>query len=411
MLTQKRIEQHQKARELMDASSFHSASEVIINAIHDYGPHVGLLSDLASSAYLGGQIDLFVRTTKELQTQFEAHQNFLSDRSYMRTCLSLGKLLEEIGEVAMALSLYERALTDRKFFQLSQIAFCQKVQIQILRLKAYLGIRSDLGDIYQNCAQMSATDADLGIEIDHGLMLAECQLLGVDAARERFQTLLGKAERKTDLRLIYFDLTEELLRLDQKPPELPFKLTDLDYFEKVLFFMSASNEFTMSIQELQKVQKKMSPMCYLRVCVLNLSRNAQPEIRRQILLLLEGLSSESRQVLLRKWAVELGTARARLPMKLDLTSLSLNGQTLPLIAEGFEQKCLMLLKDQRSWTTEDLIQKAFNIIPDEFALERLRVAILRLNKKLAKLTGLPKTLQHSKLKVSLHSEVEINSES
>ena len=70
MMKQKRMDQHQKARLLMDSSAYSSASEVIIEALHDYGPHVGLLSDLASSAYLGGQIDLFVRTTKELQSQF-----------------------------------------------------------------------------------------------------------------------------------------------------------------------------------------------------------------------------------------------------------------------------------------------------------------------------------------------------
>lgn len=406
-MKQQRMELHQKARELMDKSSFASASKVILSALHDYGPHVGLLSDLASSAYLGGQIDLFVRTTKELHSQFESNHGYLSDKSYMQTCLSLGKLLEEIGEVAIALSLYERALSDRKVFLFSHLPFCQKVQVQILRLKAYLGIRSELAEIYQSSSQISQSDSDLQIEIDHGLMLAECQLLGLQTAKERFLCLLEKIEKKTDMRLVYFDLSEEMLRVGQKPPQLPFALNELDHFEKILFFMSSSADFTMSIQELQKMQKKMSPLCYLRICVLNLSRDAQPEIRKQILLLLEGLSQSSRQLLLKKWAVELGTTNAKLCLKLCPTALSLNGQSIHVASESFEQKCLHAFAKERSLSVECMIQSTFNIIPDEFALERMRIAILRLNKKLAQLTGLPKTIQYTRSKVSLHPEVEI----
>ncbi len=407
MKTEKRISQHAEARHLMDSNSFHQASALILNTIQDHGPHVGLLCDLASSAYLGGQIDLFIRTTRELQNQFQTHQHLLSDKSYMRTCIALGKLLEEIGEVSSALELYQKALLDRPFFQMTQLAFCQEVQVQILRLKSFLGLRSELGEIYQNCAMMSEPDSDLGIEIDHGLMLAESQLLGMEAAQERFRALQIRMEKKTDLRLVYFDLTEELLRQQMAPIDLPFSISELDHFERILFFMSSSRDFSMSLKELQKVQKKMSPLCYLRICILNLSRNNQPEIRRQILLLLEGLGSDSRQVLLKKWSRELSEVKIRTQLQLSAQAVSLQGQSLPLTAGSFELNCLQALMSHRNLSTERMIELGFGIQIDEFAFERLRIAVLRLNKKLSKLTGIPKTLLYSRTQVSLHSEVEI----
>jgi len=103
----------------------------------------------------------------------------------------------------------------------------------------------------------------------------------------------------------------------------------------------------------------------------------------------------------------LGSTKSNVLLKLSPNSLGYDGQNLPLINEGFEQKCLQLLTTQRSFSLAEMIRSTFNIISDEFAYERLRIAILRLNKKLATLTGLPKTILHTKLKVSLHPEVEI----
>lgn len=404
-MVQKRIELHQKAQQLMRTNSYASAIEVILEAIRDHGPHVGLLCDLASSAYLCGQIDLFVRTTKEIQTQFQLNHKLLSDKSYMHTCLSLGKLLEEIGEVAQALELYEKALLDRELFHLTHLSFCQQVQVQILRLKSYLGVRTGLSEMYQNCSNLSHSNSDLGIEIDHGLMLAELHLLGIEAAKGRFLTLKNKMESSTDLRLVYFDLTEELLRAGHEPIELPFELGDLDYFEKTLFLMTKSPDFSLSIADLQKIQREMSPLCYLRICILNLARTDQPEMRRQIMFLLEGLSHESRQLLLKKWTHDLAKPQERIALNLKANSVEIHDRSLSLIQDGFEAKGLYLLSEKRSIATDELIQKTFGIFVDDFSIERTRIAILRLNKKLSALTGLPKTILFSREKISLHDSV------
>ena len=66
-----------------------------------------------------------------------------------------------------------------------------------------------------------------------------------------------------------------------------------------------------------------------------------------------------------------------------------------------------MLSENRSIRTDELIQKTFAIMVDDFSIERSRIAILRLNKKLSKLTGLPKTILFSREKVSLNANVTL----
>ncbi len=404
---QKRFVEHNKAVTLMLAASYEAAISILLSALKNYGPHVGLLSDLASSAYLSGRIDLFNRATSELYEQFQSNKYLLSDESYMKTCLSLGKLLEETAQVSLALKLYEEASLDRPFFKLTQFQFCQKTQIQILRLKSFLGLTHEVGELYRNSIQIAHADTEFDIEIEHSLMLAELSLFGPQVASHRYTSLIKKVKRSNDMNLVFFDLCEELLRLNEITPTRPSNLSDFNTFEEIVLALSKNLNFSLSTQELFKVQRSMSTLCYLRICILNLKRNPQIEVRKQIMLILDSLVPESRIFLEKKWFQELSFSTEQIEIKIESNGVVINSEHIKLPPNGFELNCLHLLAKQPTIATDDIIRLLYDIIPDQFSEERVRIALLRLNKKLKMFSGLHKTVNFTRLKVNLHANVKL----
>ncbi|RYZ85153.1 MAG: hypothetical protein EOP04_16555, partial [Proteobacteria bacterium] len=104
-----RQEQHKIGRRHLVAGDYKSALSVFQKALQSYGPHVGLISDIVTSLYFLGRVEECSNTTLVLHQELETSKPMLSEKSFIRTSIFLGKMWEEQAEVAKALSRYDEA--------------------------------------------------------------------------------------------------------------------------------------------------------------------------------------------------------------------------------------------------------------------------------------------------------------
>ncbi|RYZ79168.1 MAG: hypothetical protein EOP06_27705, partial [Proteobacteria bacterium] len=185
-----RQEQHKIGRVHLIDGDYASALLIFERALQNFGPHVGLLSDIITSYYFLGRIEECAEKTRMLHHELESSKLILSEKSFVRTSIFLGKMWEEQANVAKALAHYEEA--SARSYESADLKI--QAQIQLLRLKAFLGIRSGLSEIYQTCMKYRAETHHLNVELEHGLMLAELCLFGPIAAYERLLAISRNEE-------------------------------------------------------------------------------------------------------------------------------------------------------------------------------------------------------------------------
>lgn len=187
-LTKLRIQQHAMIQKLIGQEQFIQAQSLIQETINKYGNFIGLISDYCAMAYMNGDYTTFNFQVNRLQLEFYSCQHLLSIESNLRTRLTLAKFLEEKLELANALSVYHYELMPTDQFNETEVILLQKLAAQKLRLQSQLSVRHvEVGQSYLECLNYSSANFDLLVELEHGLVLAEIELLGVEYALPRFK--------------------------------------------------------------------------------------------------------------------------------------------------------------------------------------------------------------------------------
>ena len=306
-----RIEEHSKGQTQMFEGDYYGALSTLQRALHAYGPHVGLLSDLIAVMYLLGRVQDVDSMLERLQIELVAAATEISPDSYSRTKIFIGKILEEQAKMERALLAYQDAA------EMNGIEFDIKVraQAQLLRLRAFLGIKPGLAELYHVCLKARTESKNLVIELEHALLLAEIVLFGTTLAKERIHTVLeSPALTAADSRLFLIDFIEDVLRQglninDHQDLIHKIKTTEVDEFEKVIHLMALSPTFELSASDINKLSFEIPIMGLLRLLVLNIKRTTNEalkvESRRKFLFHLDTLTTESKALMLRKWGSDL----------------------------------------------------------------------------------------------------------
>lgn len=409
-----RLEQHRLGREQMRTGDFAAALTVFQAALQNYGPHVGLLSDLACSYYLLGRSEDYLLTTQILRQEFLTAQPLLSVRSCVQTALVLAKLLEEQGDVEESLRLLVASLDK-----------CQndgelklKIQVQLLRLRSFLGIPSELASLHQVCLQSRVQTSDLEIELEHGLMLAELQLFGTLSGLQRILDLQLQHELiSADLRLLAIDFIEHSLWASTSLSSLNLVFLqnlpegDFDAFERAVFHCFRYPEQPLDLGQLNALARQVPPLGLLRLYALTLKLHPQHaqslELKRKFLFLLQNLPADSRTRLLQKWSLQPAQRKLELVFELRQQTLRAHDRELSLKPSSFGGRCLQLLSRRREVPLDEFVRTLFDSDFNLSYYDRVRMALQRFNRELSALTGLPKTLLLQKSQVLLNEEVEV----
>lgn len=413
MSAQLRQQEHLKGREFMEQGAYLQALEIFHKTLTDFGPHVGLISDIAAIYYLMGRVEDWHNMALRLEKELNEAQGILSDSSLIKTQIFLGKMFEEQAEVQKALEIYAAAEKSAAH----DTAYRLKAQTQRLRLMSFLGIRTGLAELYRLVSTARAESEHFEIEFEHSLMLAEMILFGMESAGSRVVSLFTKQNLdSSDLRLLYIDFAEESLRqtsslhiLERLQNRVP--LADCDEFEKIIALMIQSPDFVLSPQDLNKLSSQLPLLGLLRVMTLQMKRSASAEssgeIQRRLLFLLDSLSAESKNHLVKKWQADLGGSAKVLYFSKNENLLFIKGQQLQIKPDSFAMKVLELMTESKTQDIEAFVQQVFEAEYNVSYYDRTRIALQRLNKELAVLTGHPKSIGLTKKSVELASALRI----
>jgi len=333
--------------------------------------------------------------------------------SLIKTQIFLGKMFEEQAEVQKALEIYAAAEKSAAH----HTAYRLKAQTQRLRLMSFLGIRTGLAELYRLVSTARAESEHFEIEFEHSLMLAEMVLFGMESAGSRLVSLFANPNLdSSDMRLLYIDFAEESLRqasplqiLERLQNRVP--LADCDEFEKIIALMIQSPEFVMSPQDLNKLSSQLPLLGLLRVMTLQMKRlnseESSTEVQRRVLFLLDSLSAESKNHLAKKWQTNLGGASKIIYFSKGEKILFIKGQQLQIKPDSFAMKVLELMTESKTQDIETFVQHVFEAEYNISYYDRTRIALQRLNKELASLTGHPKSIGLTKKTVELASALRI----
>jgi hypothetical protein len=406
---------HEKGRDMLFQGHYTGALEAMLQALAEYGPHVGLLSDLIATYYMAGRLEECFQMTERLEKELVLAKPFISTLSIAKTQIFLGKIFEEKGQLEKALQTYEEAIeSGRSDFQTRV-----RAQSQLLRLKSFLGIKTGLSELYQICIKARTDSKSLDIELEHGLMAAEVVLMGPLTAFQRVKALTeDPAVNSADLRLLVIDFAEEVLRqkivvtgLREILSALP--VAELDGFEKVIYELSLSSRPEAVVVDTNALAKNIPLMSLLRLLQLQISysqdANLVVEMKRKMMFLLEGLSSITRSLVLKKWSLDGKEGVLIFSYQASTNRLVVNGQSLSFKAGSFPAKCFELFKDRPSIGIDEFVTGVFGGEFNETYFDRIRMAIQRLNKELAPLSGLSKVFILHKDKIEINKSILLQS--
>ncbi len=408
-----RQEQHQLGYQQMIKGDYFKAVDTLKTADSNYGPHVGLLSDLVAVLYALGRVEECQTMTTRLQWELHEGRSLISKESSAKTYIFLGKILEEQGAVAEALKNYSQAAE----YAIEIYEVRLRAQAQLLRLQSFLGRRTGLAELYQMCLKSKVNSKNLSIEIQHALILAEMILFGIQHAEVRLKNMMSDKNLKLrDRHLVIIDFIEEALRhkisissIEEYAKQI--QISEADEFEKIIYRMTIIPDFKLSAQESQDLIRKLPPLGILRILLLNLKNtedsNLSDEIKRMFLFHLEALSTESKGMLLKKWQRDLLEKEALLIYHPAAESLKFKGRSLPIKSGSFAEKCITCFNGRTTVPMEEFAQYIFETSWDPSFYDRSRIAVVRLNKQLSQLTAHPKIFQHKKSSVELQAGFQI----
>lgn len=406
MSAQLRRQEHIKGQAMMKAENYFSALDIFLKAWKRYGPHVGLLSDIAASYYMLGRIEDYHHMLERLEKELHESLELLAPESAARTFLFLGKLVEEQGQVMKALEFYQEA---RDLCAQNSIEIRVQSQVQILRLQSFLGHREGLAELYQICLKLPAESQALRVELAHGLILAETVLFGLDAGVFRAQRfLLDNKVLPFDRRLMVIDLIDEALR-QRVQNEILSKLlvqTEInasDLFESMMVQLYREPAHQLTIHEINQLVAQVPWMGALRILSIVLARETNPkartEIERRFQFMLEPIEAASKSRLSQKFLAGVQSSQT-LAYSIEKRILRMEDRDLLLKEGSLASLCFEALSRGSSMSLEDL-SLMLGLDPGVDVYDRLRMAVWRLNKELQLFTGKNKTFHFAKAGISL----------
>ena len=339
-----------------------------------------------------------------------SHEHLLSGLSKAQTLVYLGKAYEDLGFVAKALDCYKQAI---QICDLS-IKTEKRINSQLLRLSSYLGLKQDIAVLYRQSLPRDNDSKNLSIELNHGLMLAEIQLFGIEHAFTRLQNIINDPQTHVvDQQLCYFDFIEEALLMNKvdhiQSINIQFGVESFLEFEKVLFKLFVQKNYILKINEIIDLQMKMPLGQLLRLLVVNLSRiehaEVKSELQKHILFVLDSVDAESKNLYLKKWDHLLNYSNEA-AFKYDGQKLFMHDQEV-VLKNKVLQASLPLFKNQKFIQLDEYLEKVFAIQYDESSYHRARIALQRLNKDLSELTGIPKFFLITKSEVSINPAITV----
>lgn len=403
-LAEKRKSEHLSAKEFIFNGDNQKALAILLTAMDKYGPHVGLLSDIATCYYYMGDMWSFKQTLVQLNHEFQHAQELLNRENLIRTLIFIGKGLEEQNQLAFAVTYYERALKLIKPLETDMQARCLS---QLVRIKSYLQQTQKLSEHYQHLTLLKPSYEDLEIEVQHSLMVCEIILLGPETASVRFDKIFSQYTlHNFNERLVAFDYLEEILRVNTTHAQMrinrikSIQLGPEDRFEALMLRILNKENPSIIMGFLNQLSHLISPCAHLRLLFLLIhscdQKVIKTELKKKLLFLLDQADPDTKHLLTKKWDINLSSDWIELTLSTAQQSISFNNESKSFSKSQNSFEILLLLSKDNELDLDVIIKKIWNAEFDTSYYHRLRIQINRLNKELQLLCGIPHSSNSTK---------------
>jgi hypothetical protein len=346
------------------------------------------------------------QATETLLREYQAAQVFLSDESKARTLLMLGKMQEERGRLSDALEFYSLAIDLSQASQSVRL----KARAARLRLSALLGLQDPHGD-YLECSTAFQAGSDLQAELEHSLILADAQIFGAEQACERWQLAQTHKAHPDDENIFFYDLVEGIAYLQGLDSPLLQKLKAFAPKPEGLFEQTLhrwlQDDLRYSFKDYYELGKQLTLFSHLRLLAVALKNEIQDQTvsHHHLRVCLNALGDKNRKLMSDR-CHELLNCHDSPIWNARLSQLEFQGHFLKIDATSLDGKILSLLHGKKTIAVEEILHELYDEEFSDASWTRLRVAVHRLDKKLAPFLGVTKVLKITKNEVLVTTPIQ-----
>lgn len=408
-LAEKRFVAHFNAKKNLVNGELEISLNQLKDAVKDYGPHVGLLSDIVAVAYLLNDIHQIKKYTNELEKELLESKLKLASESLVRSLIFSGKIKEFNGEVYRAMELYKEAFENAENNHLFL-----KAAAQIIRLKSFLGKASDVSEIYNLISLRKLTLDDNDFELNHAALLVELRIFGMPAFHARINKIIDESLPEYDKRQMICHYLEELIWMNEAPESSFLKkikkilnTDELNSYEYLVLsqFVEIDNFDTQSCLSIFDELKRL-------ILHVKLSKNSKEKdaYKKMFFFQLQGISKESRLTLEKKWMNYLGNREIVINVSLSKGHAFFENKVIDKVNTKQLIGLLLHFRDAKSVPSEMIAAELFDTNNyNENEYHRLRMVISRLNKAVREGTGIAKlfSLRFSELRIDRSITIDL----
>lgn len=365
---------HLQAKVLLHKGNVDSAQEILFETYLAHGPHLTLLSDLATCLYHQRDWTRLQAYVARISTEVEKARGLVNPENLAATIEIVSKFQEELGDLDGALRLM-KSMDVSLIHPTQQGTFLANK----LRLTAELGLRREIEEAYAEVLHFSKAHAQYTVvETQHALMWAESELLGFEQALFRYQQGMT-SPFPWDQNLFAFDLMDISIRAGCRlPPDIELP-SPQDPFEKALLqIYEGSGTFDF----IKSMSCELSPGQFLKL----LSHcQEDPRAAQLLSLCMARLSGASKKIWSRK--IKATTKEETISLFLDGDVLKMSSIIMNLQRKQNHLALISAFIKSTRYTTEELAKQMGANFYDESQKDRIRTAVQRLNQDFLKLTG------------------------
>lgn len=415
------------AKALMRLEQPKDAIAVLLRTMTECGEHVSLLAELGYCYYAVGDYAAWRRITEDLHLKLRKIGPLLSAESWYRTALTLGKFLEELGQINQAVAMYESIVNKLdQSYEVSRELYLALAQL--LRIEIEFKLPFSVERHYHRLRHLSETlfSQDFDAEVQHALFMAEWRLFGVEMAWGRLSTYFFNNPRalSADKNLACYELCLSILQTKETIGRQAAELLSNWEFESLIYQLvqdvarqkmenSFSKEWNWPEIFSFLASAKMSIGDELRLlrCLECACDDTEPAIylRQKQQIVLQTLDDESIKI----WKKYLNsfhsleTSKHLIEVNKTHLSLKYGVQAISCRRRMVTIQLCEALAENSEWKTEDLIRRIWNADYDESFYHRLRMQVNRLNDSLANLTLITRPIDLGQDRVKLCHQVRI----
>lgn len=417
-LPEMRERDHLIAKTLQCRGNWQEAIGILESAAEKWGAHIGIHCDLLSCLYKLGDMQKWEQSLRALLQEYPHFSEKLSPVNRSRTDVFLGKMLEELGDIAAALEKYEQAGNVPGAD--GDAADMLVAKSQLLRLRSSFASTASLPQLYCELTTYEEKwgSQKLGFEVLHGLLHGETALFGIEHGFQRLQRILKlKNISNHEHCLAYFDFQEAALLADWPRTKLENLQSlaprgEMQVFEN--WIGRAHLGFNESdAQELDSAESAMTTDSYLRLLLLFLkcadSSDFCIELRRKYILISQSLPNESGALWRQKLERIAPNSRVKIILDISSSQLLIGSKSISLKNRRTSLAILSVFCDgSRSICLGDIARQVWGAKNfNQSYYHRIRILIARLNRSLAPLLGFPNLMQLREKNVLLEPNISI----